>query len=149
MDLGHAVKDLDNVAGNEVDAVSRLLLGDAWLQKGSRVGGWELDLKPQAQQRNDLELLGRAGHEGASWEWQLTIAKALRQMALVRLARMAMPTLVQPRLMRCSAIPAHHSMDGQECSGPGQRARVQCAPGQSSGGSLWCNVGTGTEPGVQ
>lgn len=37
--------------------------------------------------------------EGARM-WELTMAKALRQMALVRLARMEMPTLVQPRLMR-------------------------------------------------
>ncbi len=37
---------------------------------------------------------------------ELTMAKALRQMALVRLARMAMPTLVQPRLMRCRLTPA-------------------------------------------
>ena len=40
VDVGHTVEDLDNVTGNEVDAVSRLLLGDAWLQEGQAGGGW-------------------------------------------------------------------------------------------------------------
>ena len=35
VDVSHAIEALDNVTGNEADAVSRLLLGDAWL-RGTR-----------------------------------------------------------------------------------------------------------------
>lgn len=97
VDVGHTVEDLDDVTGDEVDAVGRLLLGDARLQ-GGEAGRWD---------RNEMCAgCSREACMQQAWEregarmWELTMAKALRQMALVRLARMEMPTLVQPRLMR-------------------------------------------------
>ncbi len=37
VDVGHAIKNLHKVTGNEADAVRRLLLGNAWLQEDSQV----------------------------------------------------------------------------------------------------------------